>query len=155
MLFNSSVHISRHPVRLVDKNCDVSVITLLVCDILIFVDLKKIILALLQTFTKTAECQASWNQHSAHAATCSTPVFMRHEHMERICSTFAPLKVGIKTWKISQVKWLSIPLLQPWILYSDRKYQYNEVSISIRTLATVIDKYRYRYFPLHENFEKI
>ncbi len=29
MLFNSSVYISRHPVRLADKNCDVSVITLL------------------------------------------------------------------------------------------------------------------------------
>ncbi len=28
MLFNSSVYISRHPVRLADKNCDVSVITL-------------------------------------------------------------------------------------------------------------------------------
>ncbi len=28
MLFNSSVYISRHTVRLADKNCDVSVITL-------------------------------------------------------------------------------------------------------------------------------
>ncbi len=28
MLFNSSVYTSRHPVRLADKNCDVSVITL-------------------------------------------------------------------------------------------------------------------------------
>ncbi len=28
MLFNSSVYISCHPVRLADKNCDVSVITL-------------------------------------------------------------------------------------------------------------------------------
>ncbi len=26
MLFNSSVYISRHPVRLADKNCDVSVL---------------------------------------------------------------------------------------------------------------------------------
>ncbi len=28
MLFNSSVYIIRHPVRLADKNCDISVITL-------------------------------------------------------------------------------------------------------------------------------
>ncbi len=33
------------------------------------------------------------------------------------------------------------------------KYRYNEVSISIDTLGRVIDKYR--YFPIHENSEKI
>ncbi len=32
MLFNSSVYISRHPVRLADKNCDLSVITLFTSD---------------------------------------------------------------------------------------------------------------------------
>ncbi len=36
---------------------------------------------------------------------------------------------------------------------SDGKYRYNEISISIDTLMTVIDKYR--YLPLHENCEKI
>ncbi len=37
--------------------------------------------------------------------------------------------------------------------YSDGKYWYNEVSINIDTSGTVIDKYR--YFPIHENSEKI
>ncbi len=36
---------------------------------------------------------------------------------------------------------------------SDGKYRYNEVLISIDTSGTVIDKYR--FFPLHENSEKI
>ncbi len=33
------------------------------------------------------------------------------------------------------------------------KYRYNDVSISIDTSGTVTDTYR--YFPLHENSEKI
>ncbi len=36
---------------------------------------------------------------------------------------------------------------------SDGKYRYNEVSISIYTSGTVIDKYR--YFPFHENSKNI
>ncbi len=36
---------------------------------------------------------------------------------------------------------------------SDGKYRYNEISISIDISGTVIDKCR--YFPIHENSEKI
>ncbi len=44
--------------------------------------------------------------------------------------------------------------LRPVARYtSDGKNRYNEVSINIDTSGTVIDKYR--YFPLHENSEKI